>query len=272
MSWVWDEGPDDPIDRYVLLKLADNADQDGKCFPSLPEICDRTRLSESSVRRAIQSLEKAGLLSVERGRGAGKRSQYQLHKKVSDRNLSERNLSQRNLSVRQKKGVTETEKGVTETNPPHPLIGVTVNNRHEPSIDLPVGVSESLWLDFEEMRRKLKKPMTPKARELIFRRLLLLQQEGNDPVAVLEQSIEKGWQGVFPLKSSSAPKGMNNAQSDRISPAFQRQHNSDESIRKAAALLEGIDDLDEPGPLQLRGPGIDTGNGGDVAGRLVCAG
>src|ERR1700728_467618 len=110
-----DDGPDDPLALLVLLKLADNANQAGICWPSLPEICAKTRLSESTVRRSIQSLEESGHLSVVRGRGAGHRSQYQLHKKVADGKVSIGNLSERNLSGGLEKGVTQTEKGVTQT-------------------------------------------------------------------------------------------------------------------------------------------------------------
>jgi hypothetical protein len=52
---------------------------------------------------------------------------------VSEENLSTGNLSDRNLSDRPEKGVTQTEKGVTQKNPPDPLIGRTVKNRQEPS-------------------------------------------------------------------------------------------------------------------------------------------
>src|SRR6202050_5990115 len=133
MAYVWREGPDDALDRYVLLKLSDNADQSGHCYPSLPEICEKTRLSESTVRRAIQHLESDGYLTVVRGRGAGRRSRYQLHK-VSKGNLSDGNLSERNLSAGPKKPVTPTEKAVPQKNPPDPLYGRTAKNRQETSL------------------------------------------------------------------------------------------------------------------------------------------
>ena len=37
---------------------------------------------------------------------------------------------------------------------------------------------------------------------LTVKRLDELRQQGNDPGAVLDQSVERGWKGVFPLKSN----------------------------------------------------------------------
>lgn len=61
-------------------------------------------------------------------------------------------------------------------------------------------VPVALWLSFVEMRRKNRKPLTDHAGELIRRELLKLQEQGHDPVEVLEQSIRNGWQDVFPIR------------------------------------------------------------------------
>lgn len=60
-----------------------------------------------------------------------------------------------------------------------------------------------VWPDFEEHRKKLKKPMTDRARSLIVAKLDSLEKQGHDPIAVLEQSIRQGWQDVFPLRGDS---------------------------------------------------------------------
>lgn len=139
MSWVWESGPCDPVDRYILLKLADNADQEGRCFPSMSDISVKTCYSESTIRRAIQNLSKGGWLTVIKGLGKGNNSQYQLLKKVSEENLSERKVSERKVSGRKvsgrlPKGVTQKTKGVRVTEPPHPHKGVTIKNHQEPSL------------------------------------------------------------------------------------------------------------------------------------------
>ena len=55
--------------------------------------------------------------------------------------------------------------------------------------------------DFSKMRKAMKKPLTPKARELTIRELEKLAP-GDEAmqIAIINQSIQRGWQGVFPLK------------------------------------------------------------------------
>jgi hypothetical protein len=42
--------------------------------------------------------------------------------------------------------------------------------------------------------------MTPRAEQLIVRELDKLRAAGHEPIAVLEESIARGWKGVFPPK------------------------------------------------------------------------
>ncbi len=56
--------------------------------------------------------------------------------------------------------------------------------------------------DFKAKRRELKKPLTGKAEELAIGVLLKLKESGNDPQAVLEQSIMNSWQGLFEIKNN----------------------------------------------------------------------
>ena len=65
--------------------------------------------------------------------------------------------------------------------------------------------------DFADMRKKIKKPLTEKAKELTLSELeKLAPGDEATKVAILEQSIQRCWQGVFPLKSETpaVKKGM----------------------------------------------------------------
>jgi len=50
------------VQKAVLISLADNANDDGVCWPSVATISVRTCLSERAVRNAVRWLEEAGLL------------------------------------------------------------------------------------------------------------------------------------------------------------------------------------------------------------------
>jgi hypothetical protein len=72
------------------------------------------------------------------------------------------------------------------------------------------------------MRQKMRKPLTDRAKELILSKLQELA--GNDDVAkvsILEQSIERGWQGVFPVKDDAADDGY------KILTPYAERHSAD---------------------------------------------
>lgn len=55
----------DPVTaRAVLVKLADNANDDGQAFPSVETIARETELSERAVQKALRALEQLGLLNA----------------------------------------------------------------------------------------------------------------------------------------------------------------------------------------------------------------
>lgn len=49
----------------VYIYLSDRANKDGECWPAIPTIAKELKLSESTVRRALRDLRKAGLLETE---------------------------------------------------------------------------------------------------------------------------------------------------------------------------------------------------------------
>ena len=49
----------------VYLYLYDRANREGQCWPAIPTIAQELKLSESTVRRGIRDLEKAGFLETE---------------------------------------------------------------------------------------------------------------------------------------------------------------------------------------------------------------
>ena len=49
----------------VYRYLADRANKDGICWPSIPTISKDLKLSESTTRRALHDLRKAGIIRME---------------------------------------------------------------------------------------------------------------------------------------------------------------------------------------------------------------
>lgn len=54
-----------PLRKLVLIKLADNANDQGECWPSHQHVADQCEISKTSVRNHIKKLEEMGLLRIE---------------------------------------------------------------------------------------------------------------------------------------------------------------------------------------------------------------
>lgn len=81
LSWAF-RAQVTPMEKLVLLALADRASEFGDCYPSARDIVTRTGLSDRSVRRILHMLAQRGLLSVEtrsRDNGATTSNRYLLH-------------------------------------------------------------------------------------------------------------------------------------------------------------------------------------------------
>jgi preprotein translocase subunit YajC len=65
------------------------------------------------------------------------------------------------------------------------------------------GLSEKIiknLKDFIQMRTLIKKPMTNRALELCINDLKKLSNDEETQVKIIEQSIKRNWQGLYPLK------------------------------------------------------------------------
>lgn len=80
ISWALKQKTGSSTAKLVLIKLADNADHTGFCWPSLEHIAEETELSRRAVIDNIRKLEKLGLVSVTRRKteGVNLPNRYQL--------------------------------------------------------------------------------------------------------------------------------------------------------------------------------------------------
>ncbi|OQQ07441.1 helix-turn-helix domain-containing protein [Vibrio splendidus] len=87
-----------PISKLVLLKLADNADARGVCFPSLNYLAQYCEVSVRTVKRHVNELEKQGFLKrIKRFDDSGRQRSniYQL-RLPSDSHIQQTDLGQAN--------------------------------------------------------------------------------------------------------------------------------------------------------------------------------
>lgn len=75
-NWAWSRSESRNGARLVMLALADRADDDGFAWPSIEDLCERTRLSPRAVQKALSNLVELGELKVESGGGRRVRNRY----------------------------------------------------------------------------------------------------------------------------------------------------------------------------------------------------
>lgn len=79
MSRIWDEADVSGSELLVLLALADYANDEGVCWPSLPRLAQRARLSVRQTQRVIQKLADGGQIEVlSKGDGRGHSTLYRV--------------------------------------------------------------------------------------------------------------------------------------------------------------------------------------------------
>lgn len=80
-----------------------------------------------------------------------------------------------------------------------PLPVVPKGRRKTGSVAYPDWLPQDEWKNYEDSRKKLRRPMTDRARELCISKLEKLREQGQSPAVILQRSIENGWVGLFPL-------------------------------------------------------------------------
>lgn len=76
----------------------------------------------------------------------------------------------------------------------------TLGKKAKKDFCLPVWVPAEEWAAFVEMRIRIKKPMTDYAKQLRINDLERLMSQGENPAAVLNQSIAGSWQDLYATK------------------------------------------------------------------------
>lgn len=77
MAQVWELPCSTHTEKLVLLALADNANDQYICWPSIETLARKTDLTEAGVRKQVKKLVTSGLLKVETG-GGKKSNRYTL--------------------------------------------------------------------------------------------------------------------------------------------------------------------------------------------------
>lgn len=238
-----------PVERNVLLLLAGFADPDGSnIMQSYDSIRQVTGFSKSAVRRAIESWLRIGALILVKPGRHHDAPVYRLDLKIiasfPESAQGEHPQSAQEEHPKSAQGAPRVPQGALERHLPSLPINPTDKKEERTLAALAVAsqvpsylmagrnraieeFSEEVYLallDFERHRKKLHAPLTEKALELILKKLGQFRAQGMDPIRVIEQSIECGWRGLFPLRKESReqPKSFDERRREKSAAAINK--------------------------------------------------
>lgn len=117
ISLVWDGYPGGGSDLLAMLALADWSDDEGRCWPSIPSIARKIRLSPVQARRVVHRLIEDGYICVSAGKTGGASSRrYQIA-------LSRLTPLANDRAITGERGITGERPITRERTPLSPVIG-----------------------------------------------------------------------------------------------------------------------------------------------------
>ena len=203
-KWAWDVRGVTPVQKVILLCIADHANKDGEnAFPGIARIADECCMDRSTAMRNIEKLVDAGLLvKIKRTGGEGGGAKSNLYSVP----ISESRTERQSRSATAKVALCPTE---SRSLPPEP----SVNRKIEPPEGKkksgwgknPQGVDPQAWQEWAEYKRgsPVKATITKTANFL----------GGFSPEKqrkIVDQSIMNTWKGLFEPKEqkSSSPQDL----------------------------------------------------------------
>lgn len=187
----------------------------GICFTSAPAIhVHCPRVSERTVQRCLEHMEQIGWLKT--WKVPGRRGNYPVlvcRGSVHDVSGNEYRINGEKTKdwhypVYEPVGEVSASASTGVVTPSGNREVRSEKEKREkptatPRFSLPDWIPLEPWNDFLEMRKSLRSSPTERAKALLVRKLQKLKSEGQDPNAVLEQSIERSWKGVFPVREQT---------------------------------------------------------------------
>jgi hypothetical protein len=198
MSAVWERDDLDASERLVMLSLADHADDEGACYPSIKRLCERTSLAERTVQGTIKKLIGRGLLIVNYGAGrngtnlfivraapAADAPPQQMHPRKS------RTTPPQMTAIPPAADAPKPSRTIIETSD-------NISAREVASV-LEVHASSQAVASFIAYRKKSKgKALTLTAAKRLANNLRAIAERGGDPDDALGMAEERVWLTVEP--------------------------------------------------------------------------
>jgi hypothetical protein len=189
--------------KFVMMALADYADEQWSCFPSVAQLAAYTSQGEKTVRDHLDALEKQGCITRVRTRKEnGELGRYRFV--VQRRNLPVANLAS---GEKQPSPAAKSAGRIPQGNP-HKSSSLRSDDKRSPRDELEAVLDPERAAAVIEHRRKIRKPLTAHAARILARKFACCP----DPNGAADTMIGNGWQGFDPSwlsrrDNATAPAG-----------------------------------------------------------------
>lgn len=210
--------------KLVLLKLADNANDKGECWPSYQHIADHCECSRSAVRTHIDALETMGILrrenrlGVNNGKGNTSNVYYLMldtpvpPESIAPMPSKSTGLCQQKAQAMPAESIPLCQQVAPEPVTLEPVIKHTPKSpkgaKFDPmSVDIPEWLNPTAWAEWVDYRKASGKAI--KTALTVTKAFALLQdcyESGYDPIEIINTSIANQYQGLFKPKYPPAPQ------------------------------------------------------------------
>lgn len=202
LTYAFDARVDNPLRKLVLLKLCDNANDSGECWPSFQHIADQCEISRRSAINHIQALIDNGFLISESRFRAGEQTtnMYKLSKeRLIDSSAGAAPPSEP-LTLPLVQELHPPSAGaapriVTETS-----ILIVKESLNKTKIDLdyscwPAMPNEQIMADWVAMRKRLKADVSQTVINRFATELKKAKSYGYSVDQCLAECVTRGWRG-----------------------------------------------------------------------------
>lgn len=216
MTSVWRLEGLSATQKLVLLSLADNANDQGECYPSIAQIAKRTCLTDRSVRSAIRSLEELGIVGSAARSGTSTVYFLSIPEHLGDaqpRNVvpPRKEIPTRNQIPPTPERASAPPRNVLPPTPERASAKPSLNRQlnRQGTVNKPAEVPDRLWLDFLAIRKAKRAPLTQTALDGIGREAAAA---GLSLAGALSMCCERGWQSfraewADPSKAAKPARG-----------------------------------------------------------------
>ena len=201
MQRVWETPCDSASQKLVLLALADNANDESVCWPSIATIARKCDLSARGVQTQIRKLENSRILNIETSTGRSSNLYILFPDQPCIPCMVAPSVNPARIAPQP---CNPQPQPCTDCTPTLHAVHPNRKEPSEPSIEPPAVISPDIlkserfsksWAEWEKHRREIKKKLSPTT---AHKQLAMLAEWGEEKaVYEIERSIRNGWQGLF---------------------------------------------------------------------------